>query len=44
MAFDYEAVRQSDQVVTASGHTMHAAVTPDGRPCRLPDRVRDLFR
>ena len=44
MAFDYEAVRQGDQVVTASGHTMHAAVTPDGRPCRLPDRVRELFR
>jgi acyl-CoA thioesterase FadM len=30
--------------VTASGHTVHAAVTPEGRPCRLPDRVRELFR
>lgn len=44
MAFDYEAVRLDDGVLTASGHTMHAAVTPDGRPCRLPDRVRELFR
>lgn len=44
MAFDYEAVRLDDGVMTASGHTMHAAVTPDGRPCRLPDRVRELFR
>jgi acyl-CoA thioester hydrolase len=44
MAFDYEAVRLEDGVVTAGGHTMHAAVTPDGRPCRLPDRVRELFR
>lgn len=44
MAFDYEAVRLDGGVVTASGHTMHAAVTPEGRPCRLPDRVRELFR
>jgi acyl-CoA thioester hydrolase len=44
LAFDYEAVRSGDGVVTASGHTMHAAVTPEGRPCRLPDRVRELFR
>ena len=44
MAFDYEAVRRADGVVTASGGTLHAAVTPEGRPCRLPDRIRDLFR
>jgi acyl-CoA thioester hydrolase len=44
LGFDYEAVRPADGVVTASGHTMHAAVTPEGRPCRLPDRVRELFR
>ncbi len=44
LAFDYEAVRLGDGVVTATGHTMHAAVTPQGRPCRLPDRVRELFR
>jgi acyl-CoA thioester hydrolase len=41
--FDYEAVRVADQVVAATGQTLHAAVTPGGRPCRLPDRVRDLF-
>lgn len=44
LAFAYEAVRQGDNAVTASGHTMHAAVTPEGRPCRLPERVRELFR
>lgn len=44
LAFDYEAVRLADDVVTASGQTMHAAIAPDGRPTRLPDRVRDLFR
>jgi acyl-CoA thioester hydrolase len=44
MTFDYEAVRPTDGVVTASGRTVHAAVSADGRPCRLPERVRDLFR
>ena len=44
MAFEYEAVRPADGVTTASGHTMHAALAADGRPCRLPERVRDLFR
>jgi acyl-CoA thioester hydrolase len=41
--FEYEAVRVADQVVAATGQTLHAAVSPAGRPCRLPDRVRDLF-
>lgn len=44
MQFDYEAVRQADGLVTASGRTVHAAVTPEGRPCRLPARITDLFR
>lgn len=44
LAFEYEAVRTSGEVVTASGRTMHAAIGRDGRPCRLPDRVRALFR
>ena len=39
--FDYDVVR--DDVVTASGHTIHAAMDANGRPCRLPDRVRALF-
>jgi acyl-CoA thioesterase FadM len=42
--FDYEAVRLQDDVVTATGRTLHAAVTPEGKPTRLPDRVKDLFR
>jgi acyl-CoA thioester hydrolase len=41
--FEYEAVRVADEVIAATGQTLHAAVTPAGRPCRLPDRVRDLF-
>jgi acyl-CoA thioester hydrolase len=27
----------------ATGHTVHAAIRPDGRPCRLPARLRDLI-
>ena len=41
--FDYEVVRTADDVVTAVGHTVHAALDPNGRPCRLPERVRELF-
>jgi len=40
--FDYEVVRED--AVLASGHTVHAAVDGTGRPCRLPERVRELLR
>jgi acyl-CoA thioester hydrolase len=39
--FDYEIVRGDETLVT--GHTIHAALDPRGRPCRLPDGVRDLL-
>lgn len=41
--FDYEIVRSRDNVATVTGHTVHAALDADGRPCRLPDRVRAMF-
>src|SRR5437773_7919503 len=41
--FDYHVVRPGDGVTLAVGHTSHAAVDRNGRPCRLPDRVRELF-
>ena len=41
--FDYVIVRPADGVVTAAGHTVHAAVNEAGRPCRLPLRVREAF-
>ena len=41
--FDYEAVRRADGTVLASGHTVHATVDRQGRPTRMPDRVKDLF-
>ena len=43
MEFQY-AVNVTGQVgVVASGRTTHAAVSRDGRPCRLPERIRRAF-
>jgi len=41
--FDYEATRRQDGVLLATGHTVHATVDRDGRPVRMPERVKDLF-
>ena len=41
--FSYEVVRASDGARLVTGRTVHAGVAKDGRPCRLPDRVRALF-
>ena len=43
MEFHYQVVRKDDQTIAAAGKTVHAAVDPSGRPCRLPDRVREVF-
>ena len=40
--FDYEVAR--DGTVLTTGHTVHAAVDVNGRPCRLPGRVVDMLR
>jgi acyl-CoA thioester hydrolase len=41
--FDYDAVRRQDGVRVAEGYTIHAALDPAGRPCRLPQRVRAML-
>ncbi len=41
--FAYEIVRVADGALIASGHTIHATLGRDGRPCRLPQRVKELF-
>jgi acyl-CoA thioester hydrolase len=41
--FDYEVVRMGEEALVAAGHTVHAALDGQGRPCRLPLRVRDLL-
>ena len=44
MQFNYTVVRRGDGVVAAAGHTVHAAVDPTGRPCRLPARIKQAFQ
>jgi acyl-CoA thioester hydrolase len=41
--FTYEIVRVADGAGLVTGHTVHAALDRDGRPCRLPARIRALF-
>jgi acyl-CoA thioester hydrolase len=41
--FEYEVVRLGDDLSLATGRTVHAALDKDGRPCRLPERVRGLL-
>ena len=43
MKFTYTVVRRADAVVAAQGYTMHAAVDEASRPCRLPERIRQVF-
>lgn len=43
MEFQYQVVRKADAVVSATGRTVHAALDPSGKPCRLPKRVREAF-
>jgi acyl-CoA thioester hydrolase len=43
MEFEYDVVRTADQIVIATGTTVHAALDRRGRPCRLPPRVREVF-
>ena len=43
LKFTYEIVRRADASVLAAGHTMHAAVDARGKPCRIPDWLREAF-
>ncbi|HEY7699422.1 MAG TPA: thioesterase family protein [Vicinamibacteria bacterium] len=41
--FDYELSRAEDRILLASGTTLHVAVGRDGRPRRLPRKLRELL-
>jgi acyl-CoA thioester hydrolase len=41
--FDYQIVRRSDEAAIADGFTVHVALDRQGRPVRLPARVKDLL-
>jgi acyl-CoA thioester hydrolase len=43
MEFTYDVFVKGVPDVTARGRTEHAATGRDGRPCRLPARVREAF-
>jgi acyl-CoA thioester hydrolase len=43
MEFTYRVSLNGQEGVTATGRTMHAALDIDGRPCRLPARIREVF-
>ena len=43
LEFRYRVVRPEDGVVSADGRTVHAALDANGRPRRLPERVRVFF-
>jgi len=43
LRFDYQAVRTAGDLLVAEGHTVHAAIGTNGRPCRLPARVREFL-
>jgi len=42
--FRYEVSQVTDGTVNAVGRTVHASVDQKGRPCRLPDYIRDLLK
>jgi len=41
--FTYQVVRAPDAATLATGVTIHATLDRNGKPCRLPLRVRTLF-
>ncbi|MEE3181317.1 MAG: thioesterase family protein [Planctomycetota bacterium] len=41
--FDYEVRREGEEEVLVTGHTVLASIGEDGRPCRLPAELRELF-
>ena len=41
--FEYEVCRPCDGTINATGRTIHAAIDTSGRPCRLPDYIRELL-
>ena len=41
--FTYDILRIGDSATLAAGRTVHAVLDRAGRPCRLPERVREIF-
>jgi len=43
VGFEYEVVRAGTDQVLATGSSEHAAIDSGGRPCRLPQELRELL-
>jgi acyl-CoA thioester hydrolase len=43
LEFRYRILRAADGVLLAAGHTVHACITFEGKPTRLPDQVVALL-
>lgn len=43
LEFRYEVFMKGQDELMATGRTAHAALAPNGRPCRLPGRVVEAF-
>ena len=43
LRFNYKIMRNSDGVVTAAGHTVHAALDSSGKPRRLPNHIQRIL-
>ena len=43
MEFSYEVIVKGRGEVAATGKTVHAATDRDGKPCRVPERIREAF-
>ena len=43
MEFNYEVRLTTDATVAATGRTTHASIDQSGRPCRMPERIREVF-
>lgn len=43
MEFTYQVRLMAESAIAASGKTVHASLDAKGRPCRLPERIREVF-
>ena len=43
MSFTYEVRANGRDGLVSTGRTLHAAVDRNGRPCRLPERIAEVF-
>jgi acyl-CoA thioester hydrolase len=41
--FTYQLIRMADARVLAEARTLHVPINRDGRPCRLPAPLREIF-